>query len=481
MRTRAADAPFSALRERRRAAIFGFRFAAGTRKMNAMSSSPQKNFTGARRWAIYDIGHTAFSMIVLAVMFPILFNRFWSASIPAPEDKTFWYSLTLAAASILVALFSPLLAVFAQRGGARMKLFRVLAGTGIAGMTALSFVGEGFWQAASLIYIAAAVGFFGANLFYDSLLIDVAEPKKRHFVSGVSFSLGYLGGVLLLGAISVWTQFYGVLGFSERPDPRLLFALGAAWWLLFALPLLSRKENARAAASESEAFPRERRRSLSEAAKNGLAELRETCAAFWRERRLRWFMLAYFCYIDGVHTIITSAVRYGNALGFPENELFLALFVVQIFGVPCAVLFGWLGKIFGARPVLFAALAIYVGVSLYGAMMPAGTHEVSVFGFSASPMLVLAALIGMVQGGVQALSRSFFATLVPAGREVSFFGFYCMIGRCSTILGPLLIAGVAATLPAGEDGLFSTRAGIASVTLLFVAGALLLAKVGRKS
>lgn len=446
--------------------------------MNAMSSSPQKNFTGARRWAIYDIGHTAFSMIVLAVMFPILFNRFWSASIPAPEDKTFWYSLTLAAASILVALFSPLLAVFAQRGGARMKLFRVLAGTGVVGMAALSFVDEGFWQAASLIYVAAAVGFFGANLFYDSLLLDVAAPEKRHFVSGVSFSLGYLGGVLLLGAIVVWTQFYGVLGFSERPDPRLLFALGAAWWLLFALPLLSRKENAPARAADADAS--RERRGFREAAKNGLAELRETCVAFRRERRVRWFILAYFCYIDGVHTIITSAVRYGNALGFPENDLFAALFIVQIFGVPCAVIFGWLGKIFGARPVLFAALAIYVGVSLYGAMMPAGTR-LSVFGFSISPMFVLAALIGMVQGGVQALSRSFFATLVPAGREVSFFGFYCMIGRCSTILGPLLIAGIAAALPAGEDGLFSTRAGIASVALLFVAGALLLAKVGRKS
>lgn len=443
------------------------------------SSSPQKNFTGARRWAVYDIGHTAFSMIVLAVMFPILFNRFWSASLPAPEDKTFWYSLTLAAASILVALFSPLLAVFAQRGGVRMRLFRVLAGTGIVGMAALSFVDEGFWQAASLIYIGAAVGFFGANLFYDSLLIDVAAPQKRHFVSGVSFSLGYLGGVLLLGAIVVWTQFYGALGFSERPDPRLLFAFGAAWWLAFALPLLFRKETApNHAAASGEPHARERG-GLFASAEKGFAELRETCVAFWRERRLRWFMLAYFCYIDGVHTIITSAVRYGNALGFSENDLFAALFIVQIFGVPCAVLFGWLGKIFGARPVLFAALAIYVGVSFYGALMPAGT--LAVFGFEISPMFILAALIGSVQGGVQALSRSFFATLVPAGREVSFFGFYCMIGRCSTILGPLLIAGIAAALPAGEDGLFSTRAGIASITLLFLAGALLLAKVGKKS
>ena len=426
-------------------------------------TSGKKHF-GAAAWAIYDVGHTAFSMIVLAVMFPILFNEHWSASLPEPSDKTFWYSLTLATASVLVAALSPLLAVVAQRGGLRMKFFRALAGTGIVGMAALALVGEGLWQGASLIYVVAAVGFFGANLFYDSLLLDVAAPERRHVVSGVSFSLGYLGGVLLLGGIFAWTKF---LGTEHGVEP--LFVLGAAWWLAFALPLLMRRETAPTPGVPADAS----------GTRSALAALRETCVAFWRERRVRWFMLAYFCYIDGVHTIITSAVRYGNALGFSREDLFLALFIVQIFGVPCAVIFGGLGRIFGAKPVLFAALSIYVGVAFYGAMMPAGTVELC--GLSVSPMFVLAALIGMVQGGVQALSRSFFATLVPAGREVSFFGFYCMIGRCSTILGPLILAGIAAALPAGDDGLFSTRAGIAALTLLFVAGMLLLAKVGKKN
>ena len=427
-------------------------------------TSEKKHF-GAAAWAIYDVGHTAFSMIVLAVMFPILFNEHWSASLPEPSDKTFWYSLTLATASLLVAALSPLLASVAQRGGLRMRFFRALAGTGVVGMAALALVGEGRWQSASLIYVVAAVGFFGANLFYDSLLLDVAAPERRHVVSGVSFSLGYLGGVLLLGGIFAWTRF---LGAEHGYAP--LFVLGAAWWLAFALPLLVRRETTPSVPAPGNGGGGFRA---------AFAALRETCAALRRERRVLRFMLAYFCYIDGVHTIITSAVRYGNALGFSREELFLALFIVQIFGVPCAVLFGWLGKIFGAKPVLLAALSVYVGVAFYGALMPTGT--IDVLGFSVSPMYVLAALIGMVQGGVQALSRSFFATLVPAGREVSFFGFYCMIGRCSTILGPLILAAVAAALPAGDDGLFSTRAGIAALTLLFVAGMLLLAKVGKKN
>lgn len=459
---------FEKRKEEIRAPFFNLRKSAGTRKMAQMDSSPQKRFSGALRWAIYDVGHTAFSMIVLAVLFPILFNEFWSAPQTAPSDKTFRYSLTLAAASVLVALLSPLLATIAQHGGLRMKFFRVLAGTGIVGMAALAFIDAGFWQAAAVVYVCAAVGFFGANLFYDSLLLDVAAPEKRHFVSGLSFSAGYLGGVILLGVVVVWTQSYGVLGFSERPDPRLLFGFGAVWWLAFALPLLTRRERGSAGTPSGGGKPSLRAE---------FSALKETCAAFWRERRVRSFMLAYFCYIDGVHTIITSAVRYGNALGFSADDLFLALFIVQIFGVPCAVIFGGLGKKFGARTILFVALAVYVGVSLYGALMPAGTLDI--FGVGISPMFVLAALIGMVQGGVQALSRSFFATLVPAGREVSFFGFYCMIGRCSTILGPLLIAFIAAVVPAGEDGLFSTRAGIASVALLFIAGALLLSRVKR--
>lgn len=421
------------------------------------ASTPQK-YSGAIRWAVYDLGHTAFSMIVLAVLFPILFNDYWSQSLSEPGDKTFWYSVTLAGASILVALLSPLLAVAAQSGGLRMAFFRVLAGTGIVGMALLAFVGKGEWQSAALIYVLAAVGFFGANLFYDSLLLNVAAPEKRHFISGVSFSLGYLGGVLLLSGIFVWTQFFG-----EKHGVGLLFVFGAFWWLAFALPLLLRKDTS----------------NFSQPPVNAATALRETCLSFWRERRVRWFILAYFCYIDGVHTIITSAVRYGNALGFSQNDLFLALFIVQIFGVPCAMIFGQLGKIFGAKPVLFVALSIYIGVALYGAVMP--TEATVFFGIEISPMFILAALIGTVQGGVQALSRSFFATLIPAGREISFFGFYSMIGRCSTILGPVLLAAVAAAFPRGSDGLLSTRAGIGTIALLFVAGMVLLAKVEKKS
>lgn len=420
----------------------------------------------ALRWAIYDAGHTGFTMIVMAVLFPILFQNFWAGMLPE-HLKTSRYSLTIGIASIFVAVASPLLATIAQMGGLRMKLFRILCSLGIVGMAALSLVEKDFWQLASLVYIVAAIGFFGANLFYDSLLIDATTAKNRHTVSGLAFSIGYIGGVILLGFVAIWTQKWEWLGFTEMPDPRLLFAIGAVWWAVFALPLLLKKGRQAEAAGIT--------------IRSGLRALAGTCRAFWQERRVRWFILAYFCYIDGVHTIITSAVRYGNALGFSQNDLFAALFIVQLFGIPCALAFGVLGKHFGARPVLFVALAIYVGVSFYGALMPVG--DVSVFGIAIPPMFVLAALIGMVQGGVQALSRSYFSSIVPAGQEVAFFGFYSMIGRCSTILGPLLISFVAIALHDESSPLFSTRAGIACVSLLFVVGIvfLLCAGAGRRS
>lgn len=429
------------------------------KSMHPESGAPASS--GALRWVIYDLGHTGFTMIVMAVLFPILFQNFWAGSLPE-HLKTSRYGLTLGIASVFVALMSPVLATIAQAGGLRTILFRILCSVGIVGTALLTFVEKDCWQWASLIYIVAAIGFFGANLFYDSLLIDVTTEKNRHAVSGVAFSVGYIGGVLLLGTIALWTQHWTVLGFETMPDPRWLFALGAVWWLVFALPLLFRKKKHVGPSNLSW------RRSF--------RELGETCLAFWRTKNVRWFMLAYFCYIDGVHTIITSAVRYGNALGFSQGDLFIALFIVQVFGVPCALIFGVLGKFFGARPVLFVAIAIYIGVAFYGALMP--VEPLMFFGKAISPMFVLAALIGMVQGGVQALSRSYFATIIPPGREVSFFGFYSMIGRCSTVLGPILLSAIAVLMHREDSPLYSTRAGIAGISLLFLLGAVFLAFAG---
>lgn len=409
------------------------------------------------KWIIYDLGHTGFTMIVMAMLFPILFNQFYAASL-SETAKTSYYGLTLGCASILVAIASPFLAAFAQASGLRMKLMRAFAGTGILGMAALYFVEQNQWQFAALVYIVAAVGFYGANLFYDSLLLDFSNEKNRHTVSGAAFSLGYFGGVILLFLIGFWTM-------KTTFPPQALFAIGALWWLVFALPLLAHRETKSLDGNATFA--------------NAFKELKSTTYAFWQNKQLRYFILAYFLYIDGVGTVVTSAVRYGNALGFSQMQLFIALLLVQIFGIPCALIFGWLGKKYGAKPVLLIALALYVGITFFGAIIP--TTPLIICGNALSPMFILAAGIGMVQGGVQALSRSYFSTIVPAEKEVAFFGFYSMIGRCSTVIGPFILSAAAIAFDRPGEPLFSTRAGFACLALLFIAGAIFLIRVPAKN
>ncbi|MCR5184387.1 MAG: MFS transporter [Opitutales bacterium] len=409
------------------------------------------------KWIIYDLGHTGFTMIVMAMLFPILFNQYYADGL-SDADKTSYYGLTLGIASIVVAVLSPFLATFAQASGLRMKLMRIFAGTGIAGMAALYCVNGGDWLGASLIYIFAAIGFYGANLFYDSLLLDFSNPQNRHIISGAAFSVGYVGGVILLFLIGFWTL-------KTAFPPQMLFVVGAAWWLIFALPLLLHREQQTPDAKTSLA--------------SAFGELKNTTMEFWRNRQLRYFILAYFLYIDGVGTVVTSAVRYGNALGFSQMQLFIALLLVQIFGIPCALIFGWLGKKFGAKPILLTALAIYVAITFFGATIP--TTSLNIFNLELSPMFILAIGIGMVQGGVQALSRSYFSSIVPAKKEVAFFGFYSMIGRCSTVIGPFILSAAAIAFDRPGQPLFSTRAGFACLSLLFVTGALFLICVPTKN
>lgn len=209
-------------------------------------------------------------------------------------------------------------------------------------------------------------------------------------------------------------------------------------------------------------------------ARRGAVETWHTLVEIVGQRHILWFLLAYLFYIDGVNTIITTASNYGSTIGFSSGEIIKAFFIVQIAGVPCAVLFGLLGQRFGPRRLIFVAIMIYMGVTAFGATISPEPYHV--FGMEISSMYVLAAMIGTVQGGVQALSRSYFTSLIPPGKNVAYFGFYSMIGKSAAILGPLLMGLTALLFNRVDDPLFSTRLGLGSVALLFIAGALCLLK-----
>jgi UMF1 family MFS transporter len=295
----------------------------------------------------------------------------------------------------------------------------------------------------------AGFGFSGGVIFNDALLVDVAKPAEYDLVSSYGYSLGYAGGGLMLMLNAAMVSNPGAFGIADPAQAvRLSFLIVAGWWLLFSIPsLLWVKE-------QKPARPLQ----LAAAARAGVSELRATIHEIRKLRPLVWFLLAYWMYIDGVNTIIKMAVDFGLSLGFPQQSLVLALLITQFVAFPAALAFGWLGGRIGARNGIFVAIGVYAVTTVAAYWMQTIAH-----------FYLLACVIGLVQGGIQSLSRSCFAALVPVGKQGEFFGFYNMMGKFAAVLGPLLV-GTTALLTG------STRAGILSVVLLFAGGAVLLAQ-----
>lgn len=400
-------------------------------------------------WALYDWANSAFATTVMAGFFPVYFKQYWNAGVVATES-TFRLGVANGVASLVVALLAPLVGAVADKSGARVKLLALFTVLGAAMTAALHLVAQGDWMAAALLYAGASLGFWGGNQFYDSLLTDVSEPREYDLVSGFGYSLGYLGGGVLFAVNVLMVTRPEAFGIEDASSAvRLSFVTVAVWWLAFTVPLLL--------------FVRERRTSaplpIAGALRAGARELVDTLRHVRNDRTLLWFLLAYWFYIDGVNTIIKMAVDYGLSLGFQQASLMTALLVTQFVGFPAALAFGWLGSRIGARLGIFVAIAVYTGAAAYAYFLDSETE-----------FYVLAVVIGLVQGGIQSLSRALYGRLVPAGKAGEFFGFYNMMGKAAAILGPLLTGTVA--LVTGDP-----RLGIVSVSLLFVVGAAFLARV----
>lgn len=417
--------------------------------MDAPAKTASWRWGDATRWVLYDFAHTAFAMVVLALVFPQMFKETWASGLdPAAESTA--YKVTQAIPCLLVFFIAPFLGQLASSARFRANGLRLAVVGGAAMTAALAWLPPDGWVGASLLYIGAAACFYIGATFYDSLLVDCAPPERRHFLSGLAFSAGFVAGILILVALAL-----GV--FSAGISP--IFAAAAAWWVAFAAPLLLRDAPAGAGPA-----PRLR---------DTWAATLATARELWSDPRLRWFLVGFILYIDGVHAVKTTATHLGVVLGYGLDDLIKAFLVVQLVGVPAALAFGWLGQRFGATRLIQVGLVAYLGISLWGAfLLQPGNLEV--LGLAFPGVWLLAGLVGLVQGGVQALSRSHFASLVPAGREAAYFGFYGMIGRFASFLGPLLGALVGWVLADPADPTSAERWGFASFGLLFVAGFLAL-------
>ncbi len=403
-------------------------------------------------WAFYDWANSAFATIVMAGFFPLFFKKYWAGAMAATES-TFLLGSANSLASMLVVVLAPVLGAIADRGGAKKRFLIFFAMMGILMTGGLFLVAQGDWLMALILYAFGVLGFSGSNVFYDALLVNVAEETELDRVSALGFALGYLGGGLLFAFTIVLVSYPEFFGLADAAAAvRWSFLCVALWWGGFSIPVMLLVHEPRAPQTQG----------WLGAVRQGWGQLRGT---FHRVRQLRMtflFLLAYWLYIDGVDTIVRMAVDYGLSLGFESNSLMVALLLTQFVGFPAAILFGRLGERRGPRQGIFIAIAVYMLVVLWAYQMQHAWEFYS-----------LAVAVGLVQGGIQALSRSFYARLIPRDKAGEFFGFYNMLGKFAAVAGPSLMAWVG--LITG-----SSRLAMLSILLLFIAGAVLLLLVDEK-
>jgi UMF1 family MFS transporter len=403
----------------------------------------------ALAWAMYDWANSAFATTVMAGFFPLFFKQYWSAEVAA-TTSSFWLGLANTLASLVIMLVSPLLGAMADRGRAKKRWLLGLSLLGILTTAALALVAQGQWPVALLLYGLGVIGFSGANALYDALLVVVAGERHLDIVSALGFALGYLGGGLLFAGNVLLTLYPQAFGLPHATAAvKLAFLSVAVWWAVFSLPLLLWVPEP----------PRPDRLHGRAVLRASVRQLRQTLADIRRWRMVGVFLFAYWLYIDGVDTIVRMAVDYGLALGFSTQDLLLALLLTQGIGFPAALAFGKLGAWLGARQGILLGIGGYGLITVWGACIRQPWE-----------LYALAAAIGLVQGGIQSLSRSCYARLIPPEHAGAFFGVYNMLGTCAAVLGPVLMGWV--SLMTG-----SPRASILSLLVLFISGALLLIRV----
>ena len=400
-------------------------------------------------WAFYDWANSAYSTTVMAGFFPLFFKEYW-ADPHNPSQSTFYLGMANSIASMVVAALAPLLGSVADQGSIKKKFLTFFAFLGVIMTGGLWMVAQGNWQMAVLFYVIATIGFASGNVFYDALLPGLASEERVDAVSSLGFGIGYLGGGLLF-LVNVFMYLKPeIFGIPDGATAiKLSFLSVAVWWAVFTIPLIlfvpepKNYENI----------------DFNNAIRMGWVQLVQTFKEIRNMKVVGTFLLAYWFYIDGVDTIIRMAVDYGMSLNFPGESLIIALLIVQFVAFPAALIYGWLASKIGAKTGIMVGITAYSFITLLGYFMTEAWH-----------FYVLAILIGLFMGGIQALSRSLYTRIIPPDKSAEFFGFYNMLGKFAAIIGPALMGTIA--LVTG-----SARLSILSILLLFILGAFFLNKV----
>ena len=403
-----------------------------------MEQNKKSSLTGLERaWILYDVGNSAFVLLV-ATLIPIFFNALAEEGGLSSVDYLAYWGYAASAVTVITAVLSPILGTLADTRGFKKPIFILCLVVGVAGCCAMGLAKT--WLPFLLIFVFAKVGFSGSLVFYDSMLSDVTTPDRMDVVSSRGYAWGYIGSCVPFVVCLALVLGSGAIGLSQMTALNIALFITAAWWLAMTLPLLKSYRQLHYVEVEKHAI------------RQSFARIGHTLRHLHEDKQVFWFLLAFFCYIDGVYTIIDMATAYGTALGLDTTGLLLALLVTQIVAFPSALIFGRLSAKYPSSQLIPVCIAAYTGIAVFAFFL---TQQWQFW--------VLAVMVGMFQGGVQALSRSHFAKIIPAEKSGEYFGLFDICGKGASFLGTMIVS-------VGSQLTGSANVGVGSIAVLFVIG-----------
>jgi UMF1 family MFS transporter len=405
-------------------------------------------------WAMYDWANSAFVTTIMAAMFPPFYRSLVISAGFGEANATAFWAYTTSLALFLIAILAPVLGAISDHTGGKKRYIGFFAGLGILATTLFLFLGDDTFVLGSTLFILGNVGFAGANIFYESLLPHIAKKGDIDQISTRGYAVGYLGGGILLVINVLWFTnpnwfFMPGSGFALRAS----FFSVAVWWAVFSIPLFRNVPEPPVVRSSQEHV---------NVVGAGFGRVIHTFRRITHYRQLLLFLIAFWIYNDGIGTIIKMATAYGDEIGIGLTDMVIALIITQFVGIPFSFGFGWLARRVGAKRSILMGLGVYTIISIAGFFMQTATH-----------FYILAFMVGTVQGGTQALSRSLYGAMVPKSQSAEFFGFFSTSSKFAGIVGPLLF-GVVSQVAGGS------RLSIVSLVIFFVVGGLLLTRVDEK-
>ena len=396
-----------------------------------------------KSWIMYDWANSAYSVIISSVILPLFYKSITTGEGIAPNLADSFWGYATSAATLVIAISAPLLGTIGDYPKWKMRLFKIFFLIGVVATAALSFTDD--WRLLLALYMLTTIGFSGANIFYDAFLVDVATEERMDRVSTYGFAMGYIGGSTIPFVLSILLIMFGEkIGIPRTTAIKTSFLFTAFWWVAFTIPMLRNvKQRYFVPASEHIIH-------------DSFARLFQTVHQICSHKKMFLFLIAYFFYIDGLNTIIHMAAVFGDSIGIVSDMLMIAVLVIPILSFPFTILYGKLAKRFSSKKMILVGIGIYLLACLLAFRMT-----------TALEFWILATLVATSQGGIQALSRSYFAKLVPKENANEYFGFYNILGKFAAIMGPALYA-----LTSQLTG--DSRNGLASISLLFIIGGVLM-------